>query len=163
MRVFLQLMWYFKQEKWRYLGGIVMLAFVSLGLLVPPKVVGLIVDHIKEGTITEEILWRYAAVLIGIAIGIYVLRYIWRILIFGSAVKLAMLLRNRLYGHFTKKSQEFYHKRLVGYLMANSTNDLQAIQQTAGDGVLTLVDSLIDGRFHVDRDGYYDQLEANTC
>ncbi|MBH0165767.1 ATP-binding cassette domain-containing protein [Fictibacillus sp. 7GRE50] len=147
MRVFLQLMWYFKQEKWRYIGGIVMLAFVSLGLLVPPKVVGLIVDHIEEGTITEEILWKYAAVLIGIAIGIYVLRYIWRILIFGSAVKLAMLLRNRLYEHFTKKSQEFYQKRRVGDLMAHSTNDLQAIQQTAGDGVLTLVDSLMMGGF----------------
>jgi ATP-binding cassette, subfamily B, multidrug efflux pump len=147
LRVFLQLMWYFKQEKWRYIGGIVMLAFVSLGLLVPPKVVGLIVDHIEEGTITEEILWKYAAVLISIAIGIYVLRYIWRILIFGSAVKLAMLLRNRLYEHFTKKSQEFYQKRRVGDLMAHSTNDLQAIQQTAGDGVLTLVDSLMMGGF----------------
>ncbi len=124
-----------------------MLAFVSLGLLVPPKVVGLIVDHIEEGTITEEILWKYAAVLISIAIGIYVLRYIWRILIFGSAVKLAMLLRNRLYEHFTKKSQEFYQKRRVGDLMAHSTNDLQAIQQTAGDGVLTLVDSLMMGGF----------------
>ncbi|MBH0160875.1 ABC transporter transmembrane domain-containing protein [Fictibacillus sp. 26RED30] len=147
MKVFLQLMWYFKQEKWRYIGGIIMLAFVSLGLLVPPKVVGLIVDHIEEGTITEEILWKYAAVLISIAIGIYVLRYIWRILIFGSAVKLAMLLRNRLYEHFTKKSQEFYQKRRVGDLMAHSTNDLQAIQQTAGDGVLTLVDSLMMGGF----------------
>lgn len=120
---------------------------MSLGLLVPPKVVGLIVDHIEEGTITEEILWKYAAVLISIAIGIYVLRYIWRILIFGSAVKLAMLLRNRLYEHFTKKSQEFYQKRRVGDLMAHSTNDLQAIQQTAGDGVLTLVDSLMMGGF----------------
>ncbi|GGB55435.1 ABC transporter transmembrane domain-containing protein [Fictibacillus barbaricus] len=147
MKVFLQLMWYFKQEKWRYLGGISMLAFVSLGLLVPPKVVGLIVDHIEEGTMTEAMLWKYGALLISIAIGIYVLRYIWRILIFGAAVKLAMLLRNRLYEHFTKKSQEFYHKRRVGDLMAHSTNDLQAIQQTAGDGVLTLVDSLMMGGF----------------
>ena len=31
--------------------------------------------------------------------------------------------------------------------MAHSTNDLQAIQQTAGDGVLTLVDSLMMGGF----------------
>jgi ATP-binding cassette subfamily B protein len=138
-------MWYFKLEKWRYLGGILMLALVSLGLLVPPKIVGSIVDHIKEGTLTEDILWRYGGILIGIAVGIYILRYIWRILIFGSAVKLAMLLRNRLYKHFTKKSQEFYQKRRVGDLMAHSTNDLQAIQQTAGDGVLTLVDSLMMG------------------
>ncbi|MBY6035959.1 ATP-binding cassette domain-containing protein [Fictibacillus nanhaiensis] len=147
MKVFIQLMWYFKQEKWRYLGGIVMLAFVSLGLLVPPKIVGLIVDHIKEGSLTDELLWQFGGLLIGIAIGIYVLRYIWRILIFGAAVKLSMLLRNRLYKHFTKKSQEFYQKRRVGDLMAHSTNDLQAIQQTAGDGVLTLVDSLMMGGF----------------
>lgn len=147
LKVFLQLMWYFKQEKWRYIGGIIMLAFVSLGLLVPPKVVGLIVDHIERETITEGLLWQYGGLLIGIAIGIYVLRYIWRILIFGAAVKLAMLLRNRLYEHFTKKSQAFYHKRRVGDLMAHSTNDLQAIQQTAGDGVLTLVDSLMMGGF----------------
>lgn len=147
MKVFMQLMWYFKQEKLRYLGGIIMLAFVSLGLLVPPKIVGLTVDHIKEGTLTDELLWQYGALLIAIAVGIYVLRYIWRILIFGAAVKLAMLLRNRLYEHFTKKSQEFYQKRRVGDLMAHSTNDLQAIQQTAGDGVLTLVDSLMMGGF----------------
>jgi ATP-binding cassette subfamily B protein len=145
MKVFLQLMWYFKQEKWRYLGGILMLALVSLGLLVPPKLVGNIVDHIKEGNLTEEILYKDGGVLIGIALSIYVLRYIWRILIFGASVKLAMLLRNKLYNHFTKKSQEFYHKRRIGDLMAHSTNDLQAIQQTAGDGVLTLVDSLMMG------------------
>jgi ATP-binding cassette, subfamily B, multidrug efflux pump len=147
MKVFMQLMWYFKQEKLRYVGGITMLAFVSLGLLVPPKIVGLTVDHIKEDTLTYELLWRYGALLIVIALGIYVVRYIWRILIFGAAVKLAMLLRNRLYEHFTKKSQEFYQKRRVGDLMAHSTNDLQAIQQTAGDGVLTLVDSLMMGGF----------------
>jgi ATP-binding cassette, subfamily B, multidrug efflux pump len=147
LKVFRQLMWYFKQEKLRYIGGIAMLALVSLGLLVPPKIVGLIVDHIKEGTLTEKLLWQYGGLLITIAVGIYVLRYIWRILIFGAAVKLAMLLRNRLYEHFTKKSQEFYQKRRVGDLMAHSTNDLQAIQQTAGDGVLTLVDSLMMGGF----------------
>jgi ATP-binding cassette subfamily B protein len=99
----------------------------------------------KQGTLTEELLWHYGGILIIIALGIYILRYIWRIFIFGAAVKLAMLLRNRLYAHFTKKSQEFYHKRRVGDLMAHSTNDLQAIQQTAGDGVLTLVDSLMMG------------------
>jgi ATP-binding cassette subfamily B protein len=138
-------MWYFKQEKWRYIGGIFMLALVSLGLLVPPKIVGRIVDHMKQGTLTKELLWQYGGILVVIALGIYILRYIWRIFIFGAAVKLAMLLRNRLYTHFTKKSQEFYHKRRVGDLMAHSTNDLQAIQQTAGDGVLTLVDSLMMG------------------
>ena len=33
-----------------------------------------------------------------------------------------------------------YQKRRVGDLMAHATNDLSAVQQTAGAGVLTLVD-----------------------
>ncbi|NUJ41239.1 multidrug ABC transporter permease/ATP-binding protein, partial [Pseudoalteromonas sp. 0303] len=41
----------------------------------------------------------------------------------------------------------FYQNRRIGDLMAHATNDLQAIQQTAGVGVLTLVDSLCIGGF----------------
>jgi ATP-binding cassette subfamily B protein len=66
-------------------------------------------------------------------------------MIFGSSIKLSKLLRNQLFTHFTNMSSSFYQKRRVGDLMAHATNDLQAIQQTAGTGVLTLVDSLSTG------------------
>ena len=42
-------------------------------------------------------------------------------------------------------SPSFYQKKRVGDLMAHATNDLSAVQQTAGAGVLTLVDSLQQG------------------
>jgi ATP-binding cassette, subfamily B, multidrug efflux pump len=44
-------------------------------------------------------------------------------------------------------SQSFYQRKRIGDLMAHATNDLQAIQQVAGSGVLTLVDSLATGGF----------------
>ena len=72
----------------------------------------------------------------------YILRYVWRIMIFGSSLKLARQLRKNLYEHFTKMSPSFYQSNRTGDLMAHATNDIQAIQQTAGAGVLTLVDSL---------------------
>ncbi|UTR10770.1 ABC transporter transmembrane domain-containing protein [Evansella sp. LMS18] len=147
MRVFLDLMWYFKKEKWNYGGGILVLALVSLLSLLPPYVVGVIVDHIDSGTLTEDVLLRWMLLLFGVAVTVYILRYLWRILIFGSAIRLARLLRNQLYDHFSRMSSSFFQKRRTGDLMAHSTNDIRAIEQTAGAGVLTLVDSITMGGF----------------
>ncbi|MEW9050025.1 MAG: ABC transporter transmembrane domain-containing protein [Neobacillus sp.] len=147
MKVFLDLGWFFKQEKKAYISGIIILMFVALLQLVPPKVIGIIADHINDKTLTKTILFEWIGILALSGIGMYILRYYWRIKIFGSSVKLSKLLRNRLYHHFTNMSPAFYQKRRVGDLMAHATNDLQAIQQTAGAGVLTLVDSLSTGGF----------------
>lgn len=147
MRVFLDLMWFFKAEKKAYVIGIMLLLFVAFLQLVPPRVIGVVVDQIEMGTLTSHRMINWIFILVAAGIGMYVLRYFWRILIFGSSVKLAKLLRNRLYEHFTKMSPNFYQKRRTGDLMAHATNDLQAIQQTAGVGVLTFVDSLATGSF----------------
>lgn len=147
MRVFLQLMWFFKQEKKAYLTGIFLLLIVAFLQLIPPKVIGTVVDQIQEKQLTATILGQWVGLLVVVALAMYVLRYYWRIMIFGSGVKLSRLLRNRLYKHFTNMSPSFYQKRRIGDLMAHATNDLQAIQQTAGVGVLTLVDSLATGGF----------------
>ncbi|WP_026689797.1 ABC transporter transmembrane domain-containing protein [Alteribacter aurantiacus] len=147
MKVFLDLMWYFKKEKWYYLGGIAILAVVSVLSLIPPYVVGVIVDHIHNNTLNEQVLRNWMLLLCGLAVIIYILRYLWRIFIFGSAIKLARLLRNQLYEHFTRMASSFYHRKRTGDLMAHSTNDIRAIEQTAGAGVLTLVDSLTMGGF----------------
>ncbi|MBM6618341.1 ABC transporter transmembrane domain-containing protein [Bacillus suaedaesalsae] len=147
MSIFKDLWWFFKEEGKAYAIGILLLVFVGILQLLPPKVIGIVVDHINENTLTKEILSTWLFALLAMAIAIYVLRYFWRIMIFGSSVRLARLLRNQLYEHFTKMSQNFYQRRRVGDLMAHSTNDLQAIQQTAGAGVLTLADSIITGGF----------------
>jgi ATP-binding cassette subfamily B multidrug efflux pump len=145
MSIFKDLMWYFKQEKKSYITGVILLAIVSLLTLLPPYVVGIVVDGIKEGTLNQADMINWIILLLGTGVIIYALRFVWRIMIFGSAIRLGKLLRNRLYEHFTKMSPQFYHKRRIGDLMAHSTNDIQAIEGTAGEGVLTLVDSLTMG------------------
>lgn len=145
MKVFLDLMWFFKQEKKAYISGIFLLLIVALLILIPPRAIGIVVDHIHDGTLTLKILTYWVFILLLSGISMYVLRYFWRIKIFGSAVKLSRMLRDQLFDHFTKMSPAFYQKWRTGDLMAHATNDLQAIQQTAGMGVLTMVDSLITG------------------
>lgn len=145
MGIFRDLMWFFRMEKKSYGIGVIFLVLVSAINLLPPYIVGVIVDSIQTKSLTPEILLKWALFIFAIAWLAYWFRYIWRVLIFGSALRLGRLLRNRLYEHFTKMSPRFYHKRRIGDMMAHSTNDVQAVETTAGEGILTLVDSITMG------------------
>ncbi|KRM32656.1 ABC transporter ATP-binding protein [Lactobacillus intestinalis] len=145
MGIFKKLGWFFKEEKKRYIIGILFLALTSLANLVPPRVLGLMADELDKGHIT----WgQYGALILAIvaaAIVLYVLRYFWRKQIWGGAAELERKMRTRLFNHFMIMDKTFYQRHRTGDLMAHATNDVTSIQNVAGDGVLTLVDSLIMG------------------
>lgn len=145
MSLFLDLLWFFKKEKWSYLVGILALIVIAIMNLYPPYIVGKVVDGITSATLVKEELFLWLLTLLGIGIFSYFLRYSWRMLIFGAAARLSRLLRNQLYEHFSKMSPSFYQRHRTGDLMAHATNDIQAIEITAGMGVLTLVDSVVTG------------------
>jgi ATP-binding cassette, subfamily B, multidrug efflux pump len=145
MRVFIDLLWYFKLKKKNYALGVFVLILVALVNLIPPYIIRVLIDEIGNGILTSARLAALIAILLGVGVSSYILRYAWRMEIFGSAVELAKLLRNRLYEHFTRLSPQFYHRHRTGDLMAHATNDIQAIEMTAGEGVLTLVDSITTG------------------
>lgn len=145
MNIFRRLGWFFKQRKSHYIFGISMLAFIAVLQLLPPRIIGSTVDAILTETLTKEMLIRWVLILVVAGVFMYVARYFWRLMIFGSAVYLGRTLRAQIYRHLTNMSASFYQKRRAGDLMAHATNDINAVQQTAGMGVLTLVDSLVTG------------------
>ncbi|WP_439842094.1 ABC transporter transmembrane domain-containing protein [Aeromonas taiwanensis] len=145
MSVFLRLGWFFKDQWRRYLMAITLLMLVALLTVIPPKVVGWVVDGITQGGLDSTRLTGYLAGLFGLGLLIYLLRYVWRVMLFGASYRLAYVLRNRLFTHFTRMSPDFYQRHRTGDLMAHATNDIQAVEMTAGEGVLTLVDSMIVG------------------
>ena len=147
MKVLLDLRWFFSERKKQYSIGIAALMIVALLQLAPPRIIGFIVDAVAKDTLTMQMLTRWMTILIVAGILMYVLRYIWRVMIFGSSVYLAREMRERLFTHFTRMSPSFYQRRRVGDLMAHATNDINAVQQTAGTGILTLFDSLSTGGF----------------
>ena len=56
MKVFLDLGWFFKERKKQYIVGIIMLMVVAFLQLLPPKIIGYVVDEIRLGTLTGEAL-----------------------------------------------------------------------------------------------------------
>ncbi|ATU98103.1 ABC transporter transmembrane domain-containing protein [Aeromonas salmonicida] len=145
MSVFSRLGWFFKEQWRRYLIAISLLMMVALLTVIPPKVVGWVVDGIAKGSLDNDTLMGYLAGLFVLGLLIYLLRYVWRVMLFGASYRLAYVLRNRLFSHFTHMSPDFYQRHRTGDLMAHATNDIQAVEMTAGEGVLTLVDSIIVG------------------
>ncbi|RVU71614.1 MULTISPECIES: ABC transporter ATP-binding protein [Lactobacillus] len=145
MGIFKKLGWFFKKEKTRYIIGITFLALTSFANLVPPRVLGLMADQLDQGHISWGQYGMLILAVIAAAIVLYILRYFWRKQIWGGAAELERQMRSKLFAHFMKMDRTFYQRHRTGDLMAHATNDVSAIQNVAGDGVLTLVDSLMMG------------------
>ncbi|MGG2093580.1 ABC transporter transmembrane domain-containing protein [Bacillus sp. S13(2024)] len=136
-----KLTWFFKTHWKRYSIAIVCLLLVNVVEIIPPKLIGLAIDDIKAGDLTNAGIMKYVGMLLGAATAGYVLSYVWQYHLFGGAFVLEKTMRSKFMGHLLKMTPTFYQRNRTGDLMARATNDLKAIAMTAGFGILTLVDS----------------------
>ncbi|WP_447863718.1 SmdA family multidrug ABC transporter permease/ATP-binding protein [Kluyvera sichuanensis] len=145
MRLFAQLSWYFRREWRRYLGAVALLIIIAILQLIPPKVVGIVVDGVTQHHFTTGKVMMWLGAMVLIAVVVYLLRYVWRVLLFGASYQLAVELREDFYRQLSRQHPEFYLRHRTGDLMARATNDVDRVVFAAGEGVLTLVDSLVMG------------------
>ena len=143
MKLLKKLYWFFKLEKWPYITGILALSLVSLLNLLPPRVIGEVIDQISSRDLTNMELAYQLFLLVLSALAMYALRFVWRKYILGTANRLGRILRYRLFEHFTRMSPSFYQTYRTGDLMAHATNDINAVVGVAGGGVMSAVDASI--------------------
>ncbi|HEY2453151.1 MAG TPA: SmdA family multidrug ABC transporter permease/ATP-binding protein [Scandinavium sp.] len=145
MRLFAQLSWYFRREWRRYFGAVLLLIIIAILQLIPPKVVGIVVDGVTQQHYTTTKIMMWVGTLALVAVVVYLLRYVWRVLLFGASYQLAVELREDYYRQLSRQHPEFYLRHRTGDLIARATNDVDRVVFAAGEGVLTLVDSLVMG------------------
>ncbi|BDR56116.1 ABC transporter ATP-binding protein [Xylocopilactobacillus apis] len=145
MNIFSKLSWFIKAEWKRYLIGIADLLFLAIIHMLPPYIIGLIVDELNKHTLTWNKLLFQVFLILVLTLVDYGMRFIWRYALFGGAAKLEQTLRRRLFQHYLQMDEKFFQKYRVGDLMAHATNDINAVQQVVGSGVLSLVDAVVTG------------------
>lgn len=145
MGIFKRLDWFFKEQKKRYVIGVLALFVTAIMTIVPPKVIGSIVDAISQRNLKPDFLCLMLLIFLLSSVMRYLMRYVWRKYIFGTSFILERQIRSRLFQHFMKMDQTFYANHRVGDLMAHATNDVDAVREVAGSGILTLADSLMTG------------------
>ncbi|HAU34358.1 MAG TPA: multidrug ABC transporter permease/ATP-binding protein, partial [Lysinibacillus sp.] len=146
--------WFFKRYWKQYTVAIVLLMIASGLEVVPPYLLGSIIDILTAGEMTPAILTKYVFIFVGIIIGGYLLNFVWQFRLFEGAINLEKILRRNLMQHFLRMTPTFYEKNRTGDLMARATNDLNAVSTTAGFGIMTLIDSTIYMGFIIFAMGY---------
>ncbi|QCI20606.1 SmdA family multidrug ABC transporter permease/ATP-binding protein [Buchnera aphidicola (Brachycaudus cardui)] len=145
MKLFNQLKWFFTREWKRYLGAILLLITIAILQLLPPKIVGILIDLIIKEKMHGIQILPWISIILLVAIIVYILRYLWRVLLFGASYQLATELRVKFYSYLSQQSEKFFLENRTGDLIARATNDVDRVVFAAGEGVLTLVDSLVMG------------------
>ncbi|WP_248929677.1 ABC transporter ATP-binding protein [Paenibacillus hamazuiensis] len=143
MSFVLQMRWFFAQRWRQYAVAIVLMTIVSLLSIVPPKMIGSTIDQIRTGTLTADGLRGTVLLLVVLALFLYAMIYIWITTLFGNAILLEKMMRSRLLRHWTRMTPTFFQRNSTGELMALATNDVLAVGQTAGYGVMTLVNTVV--------------------
>ncbi|MBP2119268.1 ATP-binding cassette subfamily B protein [Cohnella lubricantis] len=127
----------------RYAVAVFLLALVGVLDVIPPRLIGTLIDGIHEGTLSSGKFFESIWLWIGLTVVGYGLTIVWMYQLFGGAFVLERLMWKRLMRHFLRMTPTFFERNRTGDLMARSTNDLWAISNTAGFGILTLVDSTL--------------------
>jgi ATP-binding cassette subfamily B protein/ATP-binding cassette subfamily C protein/ATP-binding cassette subfamily B multidrug efflux pump len=137
----------FTRRHWRsYASSAVMLFGVALCSVLVPRKVGAMIDGLASHRMGGHDLTIQLLELLGLGLAIYGLRVAWRLRLYSAAYRLGVELRTRLYARLSAQGPAFYQRQRTGDLMALGTNDIDAIEQAAGeallagfDGTLTLV------------------------
>jgi ATP-binding cassette subfamily B protein len=141
--VLFKLKWFFKENRKRYTVALILLMVANVLVILPPWLIGQAIDTIYTNTMTTHLLALFIGAMFLIMLLSYVGNFVWQYQLFGGAYVIERQLRTRLMRHFLKMTPTFYEKNKTGDLMARSTNDLRAISETAGFGIMTLVDSTV--------------------
>ena len=136
---------YFRRNLGILAIGVSSLLIVDLLQLFIPRVIKLAVDDLTRYQATSARLLSYAGMVLALALGIVVFRFVWRRCLFGHSRQVEEALRNRLFSHLQTLSFSYFDRANTGDLMAHATNDVQAVQLAAGMGLVALTDTLVLG------------------
>ena len=138
-----------------FLGGIFALLLVDFFQLEIPELYRMVINGIENGTVEldgtvydfnmEFLIEKICNPLLVIVLAMVFGRFLWRVCLFGAAIRIETDIRSKMFNHCKGLSQQYYQHNKVGNLMSLFTNDLETIQECTGDGVLMLFDAALLG------------------
>ncbi len=150
---------YINRYYWKYalliLCGLAALVAVDFAQTLIPEMYRMVIDGIDKGAVAVngelvnfdiQFVWEKICVPMFFIIVFIVLgRFVWRICLFGSGIRVERDLRKQMFAHCEALSCEFYSREKVGNLMSLFTNDLETVQDCFGSGIMMTFDAVFLG------------------
>ena len=135
--------------------GILSLIVVDVLQLKVPEYYRMVVNGLNDGFVKQAgeklafdmdfLLDKICLPMIFVILFMVAGRFLWRICLFGTGIKVETDLRGRMFDHCKDLSQQYYQHHKVGDLMSLFTNDLETVQDCFGSGILMVADALLLG------------------
>ena len=150
--------YYLKYAVWILLG-LLALVIVDWFQLIIPNLYQMVINGMNQGYVVvdgvqrvfdmdfllDEICMPMVWIILCMVFG----RFLWRVTLFGAAIRVETDIRNKMFHHAKDLSREYYQVNKVGNLMSLFTNDLDTVQECFGWGILMFFDATFLGALAV--------------
>lgn len=134
---------YLKRYKKKLIYGFIVITLSAVFTNLIPLVISRAIDEIKNST-GDLYLLNYALLTVGFAAVSGVFLYLTRQLIIVVSREIENDLRNDFLEHILVQDQQYFHYHPTGDLMALATNDITAVRNFLGPGIMYTAETFIN-------------------
>ena len=147
MRPLLRLKPYMLRYKKTLLFGLLTVIASNAFTVVQPMFLGKAVDELKRGivlrTFVSNDLLMWAGLIVGFSLVAGIFTFLTRQTIIVTSRHIEFDLRNDLLSHLQKLSYSYFQNKPTGDLMAHATNDISAVRNAVGPGIMYPSDTIL--------------------
>ena len=151
MKALGKLYWYIHRYRYESIAGAAAVILSDIFTLLPPWLIKLAIDHIQNaGSLPHRIpliplqsnapIAVYSVLLIAAVALQGTARFFWRTRLEGIARKVEHDLRSDFFQHLQKLHWGFFQHGSTGDIMSRATNDMQAVKEFVGSGMVVIID-----------------------
>jgi len=139
LKAYLPYMQKYRREMTAGIFALLMADFAALSI---PLLLKLVVDELPKGPSRSDLM-GFGGILLVVAFVQAISRFGWRKLLFGPSRKVETDISNNLFSHFLLLDKLWFLRQKTGDLMSRATNDLRAVRDFVGLGLLILIDCVV--------------------
>jgi ATP-binding cassette subfamily B protein len=144
LRAFRPLRPYLARYKARFVAGFLCLLVSQLVGVIVPLIIKAGIDDLMHGGTARKLL-GVAGLLLAVGVCKAVLQFWMRWILIGISRDVEYDLRNGLFAHLMRLSPRYYTENRTGDLMSKLTNDLNAVRNMVGPGIMYSANTVVLG------------------
>ena len=135
---------YLTKYKKRYAIGFCALIITQVVGVTVPLIIKDAIDGLTHRVSLQAVLF-FAGLLLGVALIKAVFQFWMRWMLIGISRDVEYDLRNDLFRHLMRLDQRYYNEHRTGDLMSKLTNDLSAVRNIVGPGIMYSANTIVSG------------------
>lgn len=135
---------YTHQYRWWYTGGIIFLVLTVWTSITIPGFIQKTIDLIAAGRVGNETEFlKNVQIIVGLAVGLILVRTLSRILIFFPARLIERQLKGEMFQKLASFGKDYYDKNSTGNIISRVNNDINGVRMITGFGILQIGNILL--------------------